>query len=155
MKNKSKKKGLSESLYAKKVQKVTKKENPFELHQSRDKFEIINRRKKHSLGAPTRSRQIAFDRRKETLGREFEIQNKANSFKDTRKANFRVKESIYNLNDTEVLTHRGQNLTEIQKFDDFAPEEDEEMSDEELRLDGKSKEVLKVNIEFISNFQNF
>lgn len=135
MKNKSKKKGLSEVLYAKKVQKVIKKANPFELHQSTDKFEIINRRKKHSLGAPTRSRQIAFDRRKETIGKEFEIKNKSNSFKDARKANFRVKESIYNLNDTEILTHHGQTLSEIQKFDDFAPEEDEEMSDDELRLD--------------------
>lgn len=136
MKNKSKKKGLSEALYAKKVQGVVKKENPFELHRSRDKFEIINRRKRHSLGAPTRSRQIAFDRRKETLGKEFDIKNKTNSFKDTRKSGFRVKESIYNLNDTEVLTHRGQTLSEIQRFDDFAHEEDEEeMSDDELKLD--------------------
>lgn len=122
-------------MYAKKAQGVVKKVNPFELHQSIDKFEIINRRKRHSLGAPTRSRQIAFDRRKETLGKEFEIKHKSNSFKDTRKSGFRVKESIYNLNDTEVLTHRGQTLSEIQRFDDFAHEEDEEMSDEELKLD--------------------
>lgn len=137
MKNKTKKRGSSDALYAKKAKGVVKKVNPFELHESREKFDIINRRRNHSLGVPTKSRQIAIDRRKETLGKEFEVKNKSNSFKDARKSGFRVKESIYNLNDSEILTHHGQTLSEIQRFDDFKHEEDDEMSDDELRLDCK------------------
>ena len=47
-----------------------------------------------------------------------------------------LKESIYNLNDSEVLTHKGQTLAEIERFDDVRDDEDN-LSDTELRLDGK------------------
>ncbi|KOC65082.1 Nucleolar protein 14 like protein [Habropoda laboriosa] len=48
------------------------------------------------------------------------------------------KKNIYSLNDEEVLTHRGQTLEEIEKFDD--PKSDDEISDDENRsgkLDNK------------------
>ncbi|KAG6798512.1 nucleolar protein 14 [Apis mellifera caucasica] len=48
------------------------------------------------------------------------------------------KQSIYNLNDEEILTHKGQTLEEIEKFDD--PRSDDEYSDDENRtgkLDNK------------------
>lgn len=93
------------------------------------------------MGNPVASRQKAFERRKETIGAEYKVQNKANKFDDKRrKGGVRriVKESIYNLNDSEVLTHHGQTLAEVETFDDIVPDEDE-MSDEETRLDGNAQ----------------
>lgn len=139
MKNKKgNKRGKSDQIYAKKTKVIAKRENPFELHVNREKFNVLDRKTHHSFGKPLISRQKAFDRRKETIGAEYKVKNKSNSFNDNRKSGFQSKlpkESIYNLNDSEVLTHRGQTLAEIEQFDDAAPEE-EYMSDEETRLDG-------------------
>lgn len=52
------------------------------------------------------------------------------------------KKSIYNLADEEVLTHRGQTLSEIEKFDD--PRSDDDDEDE---MDGRKKSG-KLNGEF-------
>lgn len=144
MKSKKGKKGnQADTLYAKKTKVIAKKVNPFELHESKDKFNVLNRQKKHSLGRPTLSRSLALEKRKQTLGVEFKQKNKVNVFQDNRKAGggggFQApKQSIYNLNESEVLTHGGQTLAEIERFDDNDHEEDE-MSDDEVRLDGKKK----------------
>lgn len=137
MKNKKgNKRNQSDSLYAKKTKVIAKKVNPFELHQNREKFDVLNRPTYHSKGKPAISRQLAIDKRKQTLGLEFKQKNKSNVFQDKRKANFNkeVKESIYNLNDSEVLTHRGLTLSQIERFDDI-PREEDGMSDDEARLD--------------------
>jgi nucleolar protein 14 len=139
---KGNKRGRSEAIYAKKSKVIEKKQNPFELHVNREKFNILNRRRNHSLGQPLVSRQKAFERRKETLGVEYSVRNKANVFEDKRRGggggfHKQPKESIYNLNDSEILTHRGQTLGEIEQFDDAVPDEDDDNSDEETRLDGK------------------
>jgi len=42
---------------------------------------------------------------------------------------------IFNLADDEILTHRGQTLSEIEKFDD--PRSDEEDEEEKGKLDGE------------------
>jgi nucleolar protein 14 len=143
MKAKKGRKGnQADALYAKKTKVIAKKVNPFELHSVRDKFNILNRQKKHSLGRPTVSRSLALEKRKQTLGVEFKEKNKVNVFQDNRKASrigggFQApKQSIYNLNESEVLTHGGQTLAEIERFDDHVHEEDE-MSDDEARLDGR------------------
>ncbi|CRK88161.1 CLUMA_CG001946, isoform A [Clunio marinus] len=134
---KDKKRNQSDQIYAKKNKIIKKKANPFELHQNRQKFNVLNRKTTHSKGQPLVSRKMAFEKRKQTIGVEYKLKNKANSFQDNRRQNFKmVKDSIYNLNDTEVLTHRGQSLAEIERFDDVLPDE-EEMSDEEARLDAK------------------
>lgn len=134
---KGKKRNQSDSLYAKKTKVIAKKVNPFELHRNREKFDVLNRKQTHSQGKPLISRQLALDKRKQTLGVEYKLKNKSNVFKDQRKANFvkEPKQSIYNLNESEILTHRGQTLAEIERFDDVVPEEDE-MSDDEVRLNG-------------------
>jgi nucleolar protein 14 len=138
---KGNKRGKSDAIHAKKSKVIEKKQNPFELHVNREKFNIMNRKRNHSLGQPLVSRQKAFENRKQTLGAEYNVRNKANSFEDRRRAGYRKlpKESIYNLNDSEVLTHRGQTLGEIEQFNDFVPDNDDEMSDEEARLDGNYK----------------
>lgn len=139
MKSKKSKKGQADSLYAKKTKVIAKKANPFELHQQKEKFNIINQRTKHSRGRPAVSKQIAIDKRKQTLGEEFKLRHKSNMFQDQRKMGVvRVpRESIYNLNDSEILTHGGQTLAEIERFDDVARDDDDEMSDDEMRLDGE------------------
>lgn len=50
------------------------------------------------------------------------------------------KKSIYNLADEEVLTHRGQTLTEIEKFDDPRSDDDDDddlINNKSGKLDGK------------------
>lgn len=135
---KGKKRNQSDELYAKKTKVIAKKINPFELHRNKEKFDVLNRLQTHSRGKPVVSRQLAFEKRKQTLGVEYKLKNKANVFQDNRKVNFvkEPKQSIYNLNESEVLTHRGQTLAEIERFDDAVPEEDG-MSDDEVRLNGK------------------
>lgn len=140
---KTKKKNLSES-----VQHKSKKQlNPFEVHINRDKQKVLGRKSKNDRGLPGVSRAKAINRRKQNLLQEYKLQNKDNVFLDRRigeqncamsmedKAIARFttermkvykKESIFNLND-EILTHRGQTLEEIEKFDD--PRSDDEFSD--------------------------
>lgn len=146
---KGKKSSHADALYAKKSKVIVKKVNPFELHQSKDKFDILNRKKAHSLGKPLVSRQLALERRKQTLGVEFKLRNKSNVFQDNRKkSGFKEpRESIYNLNDSEVLTHHGQTLSQIERFDDVEAEEDD-MSDDEVRLDGEFEftSLIPVNL---------
>lgn len=141
----------ADKLYAKKSKVIAKKVNPFELHRNREKFDVLNRKTTHSHGQPLVSRQLAIDKRKQTLGVEFKLKNKSNVFQDNRKAGFKVpKQSIYNLNDSEVLTHQGQTLAEIERFDDVVADEDE-MSDDEMRLDGK---LSHRNLDFKTNLIN-
>ncbi|TGZ53716.1 Uncharacterized protein DBV15_06469 [Temnothorax longispinosus] len=145
-----KKKNLSES-----VQQRNKKQlNPFEVHINRDKQKVLGRKSKNDRGLPGVSRAKAINRRKQSLLQEYKLQNKDNVFLDKRigertcamstedKAIARFatermkaykKESIFNLND-EVLTHRGQTLEEIEKFDD--PRSDDDVSDSE-NISGK------------------
>lgn len=139
---KGKKRNQADALYAKKSKVIAKKINPFEVHQNKEKFNVLNRKQTHSRGQPLISRQLALEKRKQTLGVEYKLKNKVNVFQDNRKAGFKIpKESIYNLNDSEVLTHRGQTLAQVERFDDVQAEE-EEMSDDEMRLDGEFSTFL-------------
>ena len=136
---KSNKKGNSEAILARRSKGVEKKLNPFEMQVRKDKFKVLNRKSCHNVGNLLAARQKACGRRKETIGAEFKVQNKANQFIDRRRAGFQqrkfTKESIYNLNDSEVLTHHGQSLAEVENYDYDIPDE-EDMSDDEVRLDG-------------------
>lgn len=138
---KTKKHGGSDKLYDKKFIKPVKKLNPFEVHINKEKFSVLNRKTTCDRGMPFASRAKAIEKRKETLGNEYNLQHKSNSFKDKRRdpeqqRHRAAKESIYNLNESEVLTHRGQTLAEIERCDEPVDDEDN-LSDEEQRLDGK------------------
>ncbi|XP_018402661.1 PREDICTED: nucleolar protein 14 homolog [Cyphomyrmex costatus] len=153
---KMKKKNLSES-----VQQKNKKQfhqtNPFEIQINRDKQKVLGRKSKNDRGLPGISRAKAINRRKQSLLQEYILQDKNNVFLDKRigeknyamntedKATARFamermkahkRDKIFNLND-EVLTHRGQTLEEIEKFDD--PRSDDEFSDNE-NVSGKLDE---------------
>lgn len=120
--------------------------NPFELHFNRQKHHVIGRRSKQDHGLPGVARTKALKKRKETLLQEYRQQFKNNKFIDRRigendpsmapedkmvaryAAERKTKKvNIFNLNEEEELTHFGQSLSEIEKFDD--PRSDDEEDD--------------------------
>lgn len=152
---KAKRKNLSEFAQQKRTQNNKKQLNPFEVHINRDKQNVLGRKNKNDRGLPGISRAKAINKRKQSLLQEYKLKNKDNVFLDKRigEKNFAMstddkamarfamermkmhkKKNIFNLNDDEVLTHRGQTLEEIEKFDD--PKSDDEFSDDE-NVNGK------------------
>ncbi|XP_038150925.1 nucleolar protein 14 [Cyprinodon tularosa] len=122
------------------------KNNPFEVKINRKKFDVLGRKSKHDVGLPGVSRSKAISKRKETLLKEYKQKNKSNKLIDRRLGEYdskmapedkilqrftierqRVheKRDIYNLNEEEELTHYGQSLAEIEKFNDAVGSDDE------------------------------
>lgn len=140
----------------KSTSKKTKDINPFEVHTNKEKFSILGRKLKHDKGLPGVSRSKANKKRKETLGQEYIQQHKVNKFKDNRIGKIGMskedaagarfiaerlnqfkskKSSLFNLNDDEQLTHKGQTLEEIEQFQDTISDDDED--DEIGKLDAE------------------
>lgn len=147
----NKKRGNSDKINTKKDKSGL---NPFEVHINKQKHNVLGQKLKNDRGLPGVSRAKAIKKRKHTLLQEYNVQNKTNKFVDRRigEKNYSMsleekkmarftaermkkhnKKSIYNLADEEVLTHRGQTLSEIEKFDD--PRSDDDDDDE----DGRNK----------------
>ncbi|CAH1996645.1 unnamed protein product [Acanthoscelides obtectus] len=159
---KNKKRSSSDKVHAKKEKLNTKKSlNPFEVHINKEKIRVVGQKRKNDRGLPGVSRGKAIEKRKRTLLQEYKIQNKSNQFMDKRigerngklseddkvMARFTAvrikahnKKSIYNLADDEVLTHKGQTLSEIEKFDD-------PRSDDEDSFEGNSGKLDKDFVE--------
>ncbi|KAK0092627.1 hypothetical protein PV326_001004 [Microctonus aethiopoides] len=156
-KTKNKKKNLADSASLKKNRESKKKStNPFEVHINKDKQKILGRKSKDDRGLPGVARSKAINKRKRTLLHEFTQKNKDNVFMDKRigernvtmsqeekamaryaaeKIKAHRKKNIFSLNDEEILTHRGQTLEEIEKFDD--PKSEDEFSDDDNYKDGQ------------------
>ncbi|XP_049540363.1 nucleolar protein 14 homolog [Anopheles darlingi] len=143
MKSKSKrnKKVSSEKVLQKKVGQGVRKPNPFETHVLKSKFTVLNRDPAvgHSIRdtvKPGAIRARAIEKRKQTLGKEFATLHKANRFVDARKdgknnrpqSNASRRKEMYNLN----LTHRGQTLAELERFDDPVDNDDDEDEEDGL-----------------------
>lgn len=141
---KNKKRNLAEHVHKKTSKKPL---NPFEVHINKEKMRVIGKKEKNDRGLPGVSRAKALNKRKQTLLQEYKLQNKSNKFLDKRigeknhnmldedkiMARFtavRMKQhnrkSIFNLADDELLTHKGQTLSEIEQFDDTRSDSDEE-----------------------------
>ncbi|KAM7363330.1 nucleolar protein 14 homolog l(3)07882 [Cochliomyia hominivorax] len=140
----------NENPFATAIPATAKHLNPFEVHLNKEKFHILGRTCKHDRGLPGVSRAKAVKRRSETLGQEYLEKHKTNKFKDRRigkhlngdqldeeimNARFvadkmermkQSKQSRFNLNDDEVLTHRGQTLEEIEQFRDERSDDEAE-----------------------------
>ncbi|XP_016938192.4 nucleolar protein 14 homolog [Drosophila suzukii] len=135
------------------------KQNPFDVHVNKEKFKILGRICKHDRGMPGVSRAKALQKRSQTLGQQFAVKHKTNRFKDNRIGKHlsgdQLTESVmnarylaekmsqvrsnqkaekFNLNDDELLTHRGQTLEEIEQYRDERSD-DEELDDEALDAD--------------------
>ncbi|KAK4875209.1 hypothetical protein RN001_011631 [Aquatica leii] len=150
-KAKNKKKKLAEHISNKKKLQKTKSLNPFEIHINKQKMKVLGQKLKHDRGLPGVSRAKAINKRKGTLLQEFKLMNKSNKFLDkrigeknsgfteddramARYAAVRIKAhkkaSIFNLANDEVLTHKGQTLNEIEKFDDPKSDDDDDSLNE-------------------------
>lgn len=149
MKVKNKKSNLAD-MFASRRNKTATKKSPFEMHINRAKQTVLGRKLKSDAGLPGVSRSKAIQKRKQTLLQEFKVKDKDNLFYDKRigernrsmteeeKTTRRLvherlsrnKSSVFNLNDEEILTHRGQSVMDIEKFDD--PRSDEDSEDEGL-----------------------
>lgn len=132
--------------------------NPFEIHINKEKIKVLGRKLKNDSGLPGVARAKALKKRKYTLLQEYKQKNKSNKFTDRRIGEKNVslshedkimarftaervkahkKKSIFNLGD-EVLTHKGQTLSEIEKFVD-------ERSDDEDSLEGDNSGKLEAD----------
>ncbi|OWR45363.1 hypothetical protein KGM_201690 [Danaus plexippus plexippus] len=153
--------GLADKVHQKRNADANKKKlNPFEVHINREKLKVLGKKSKHDRGLPGVSRAKAIQKRKETLGTEMKIMHKTNAFIDRRigernsqlsaeermiarfaaeRSKQHSKKSIYNLADDEILTHRGQTLEQIEKFDDPRSSDDEE---EEKKFGGLDDEFV-------------
>lgn len=60
------------------------------------------------------------------------------------------RKSIYNLADEEILTHHGQTLSEIEKFDD--PRSDDDDDDEGRKIGNIDGKVFFIYLLFFFNF---
>lgn len=128
--------------------------NPFEEKIVKEKQQIFGRPQKNAKGNPGVSRAQASHKRKHTLLYEYEQQHKSNSISDrrigeknrfisqedktvARYAAVRAKhknKQLYNLEEgSEVLTHNGMTLNEIEKFED--PRSDDDEDDDGGKLD--------------------
>lgn len=122
------------------------KNNPFEVKINRKKFDVLGRKTKHDVGLPGVSRSKAINKRKETLLKEYQHKNKSNKLIDRRFGEYDTKmapedkilqrfamerqrvhdkKDVYNLNEEEELTHYGQSLAEMEKFNDLVNSDDE------------------------------
>lgn len=148
--------GLADKVHNKRKTEINKKKmNPFEVHINREKLKVLGKKSKHDRGLPGVSRAKAIQKRKETLGTEMKLMHKTNAFIDRRigekntqlsaedrmvarfaaeRAKQHNKKNIYNLADDEVLTHRGQTLEQIEKFDD--PRSDDEEDEDGRKFGG-------------------
>ncbi|XP_017780052.1 PREDICTED: nucleolar protein 14 homolog [Nicrophorus vespilloides] len=147
VKVKNKKRNTAESVNDKKASKNKKVLNPFEVHINKEKIRVLGKKAKNDRGLPGVSRAKALQKRKNTILPEYKVQNKSNQFTDKRigeknrslsadeksiarytavRMNQHKKKSIYNLADDEVLTHKGQTLSEIEKFEDVPHSDDDD-----------------------------
>lgn len=148
------KKGLSDT----RKKAVPKKAmNPFEMHVNKPKFQVLGRKSKTDRGLPGISRAKALKKRKATLLQEYKLKDKSNKFMDRRigernsamtaedkmtarftaeRMRSQSRKAMFNLADEETLTHRGQTLNEIEKFDDPRSDEDDDDDDNPLRAKG-------------------
>ncbi|CAB3360445.1 Hypothetical predicted protein [Cloeon dipterum] len=131
--------------------------NPFEVHVNRQKFTVAGRKLKNDKGLPGVSRAKAIKKRKATLLQEYRVQHKANKFDDRRigennkgmtaedrvvarftaERNRNRKKTKFNLADEETLTHRGQSLMDIEKFDNPRSDSEDDDEQESGRLEAK------------------
>ncbi|OWF55050.1 Nucleolar protein 14 [Mizuhopecten yessoensis] len=144
-----KKKNISDKV-RNKQKPSAKKINPFEVKINRVKHDVLGRKiSKHDKGMPGLSRSKAIKKREQTLSHEYDQRLKSNKFVDKRfgenDTNMNVEEKMmkrfalershdkskkFSLNDEdEDLTHYGQSLSEIEKFEDPVVSDDENDED--------------------------
>uniref|UniRef100_A0A8C5LTP8 NOP14 nucleolar protein n=1 Tax=Leptobrachium leishanense TaxID=445787 RepID=A0A8C5LTP8_9ANUR len=115
------------------------KNNPFEVKINKQKFNVLGKKTKHDVGLPGVSKSKALKKRKETLLQEYQRRGKSSLFTDKRFGEYDrkltpeekmmrrfalerqrnvEKQTVYNLNAEEELTHYGQSLAALERLTD-------------------------------------
>lgn len=153
-----KKKNISDKVRNKQKSSSVKKINPFEVKINRVKHDVLGRKvSKHDKGMPGLSRSKAIKKREQTLLHEYDQRMKSNQFVDKRfgenDTNMNIEDKMmkrfamershdksnkFSLNDEdEDLTHYGQSLSEIEKFEDPVISDDEDEDEDRGKISGK------------------
>ncbi|KAK6185807.1 hypothetical protein SNE40_007956 [Patella caerulea] len=154
-----KKKNLSDKIRGKNKSGSFKKFNPFEVKVNKQKHHVLGKKRtKSEHGAPGISKSKAMKKRAGTLLKEYQGRHKVNKLIDKRigekdqnltleekmmqryaleRKNEEKKGSIYSLNEDEDLTHYGQSLSNIEKFDNPVVSDEDEDDDDIKRLKAK------------------
>lgn len=123
---------------AARLDEIHKKLNPFDVKVTKLKHDVGGRRVKGAIGKPAQSRQAGIEQRKKSLLKEYEQRNHAGGILDrrfgendptmsleermlerfTKERQRAAKGSAFNLEDEDELTHYGQNLSNLDDFDD-------------------------------------
>ncbi|CAB4056288.1 NOP14 [Lepeophtheirus salmonis] len=122
----TKKKG-SDKVSMKKSKKAPS--NPFELRFTKEKFKVLGRKPTHPVGKPGVSRAKSIDKRNATLLQEYKRRNKQNAISNGKQSKFNLGD------DEEILTHFGQSLAEVERFED--PRSEDEDDDNKKKLDSE------------------
>ncbi|XP_019626032.1 PREDICTED: nucleolar protein 14-like [Branchiostoma belcheri] len=124
------------------------KSNPFEVRINRQKHNVLGKKlRKFDKGMPGVSRSKAIKKRKATLLQEYQQRDKRNQFVDRRlgendpemtledkmlqrfameRKTHHEKASAFSLNEEEELTHFGQSLSQIEKFEEPDSDSDDD-----------------------------
>ncbi|CAI2308120.1 unnamed protein product [Caenorhabditis sp. 36 PRJEB53466] len=132
--------GIAKTKNAQKQKKI----NPFELKFNKSKHDILGRKKGAQVGAPTSSRKRAHEQREKTLGVEYDRKNKISKIVDKRlgekdgkteeekgamrfteervknykrASKFNLTDDIGDIEEEDILTHKGKALSDIEKYD--------------------------------------
>merc|ERR1719481_60459 len=138
--------------------------NPFDVRFVKDKQKVVGKKSRTDVGKPGITRAKAIKKRKETLLQEYQLKNKSNMFLDKRIgemdsnlssedkmiARFTAermrgagKTSIFNLGDDHNLTHGGEQIDHIDRFED--PKSEDEEQDELLDKKLSMKPILEAS----------
>lgn len=149
-KKKTKKLGLSDKIQH--AKKDASKTNPFEIHFNRRKHNVLGQKSKNDRGLPGVSRANALKKRKQTLLVEYKRFGRTNKFTDKRLGEYNPnlseedklmrrfamerkrhheKSALFKLDEGEDLTHYGQTLSSLEKFEK-SDESDDEVADGKL-----------------------
>lgn len=139
------------------------RKNAFELHVNKARFKILGRTCHHDKGLPGASRGIALQMRKQTIGKEFEQDNRRNNFKDHRigaesevfhnklinarfiaeKMSVRKKSRRFDFKVEDLSTHRRQVLKEEDHFLETFDRFDFQVVRDGLLIPGINKQLTK------------
>uniref|UniRef100_A0A182K6H3 Nucleolar protein 14 n=1 Tax=Anopheles christyi TaxID=43041 RepID=A0A182K6H3_9DIPT len=114
-----------------------RKANPFETVVMKTKHAVLNRGSQSKR--PGKLQRMSFEKRQQTLGKEFALLHKTNRFMDARvngkyarqPSNKAQAKEMYNLN----LTHGGRTMHEIENFDDVPDGADEDEDEDGMLQD--------------------
>uniref|UniRef100_A0A182RHL2 Nucleolar protein 14 n=1 Tax=Anopheles funestus TaxID=62324 RepID=A0A182RHL2_ANOFN len=131
----------SDAILRRKASATVEKPNPFETVVMKSKHAVLNRGIQSKR--PGNLQRISYEKRDQTLGKEFASMHKTNRFMDARQNSRYAKaptkkaqaKEMFNLN----LTHGGRTMHEIERFDDVPDGADDDDEDDGMLQESFTK----------------